>query len=89
MPRTRYSEIHSKAIGVRLRAARERLGLTQAEVARRMEVQPPYIAAVEAGRVNLTVGQLGAIASAIGVGFDVEFKAPAREYRTLVRPAAS
>ncbi len=85
MPRTSYSEIHSKALGARLRATREQLGLTQAEIARRLKVQPPYVAAVEAGRVNVTIGQLGTIAAALGVGFDVDFKIPAREYRTLTR----
>ncbi|MDE3102666.1 MAG: helix-turn-helix transcriptional regulator [Chloroflexota bacterium] len=87
MPRTSYSEVHSKALGVRLRATRERLGLSQAEIARRLKAQPPYVAAVEAGRVNVTIGQLGRIASALGVGFDIEFKIPAREYRTLTHHA--
>lgn len=88
MPRTTYSEIHSKVVGARLRETRQRLGITQAELARRMKVRPPYITAVEAGRVNLTVGQLGTISSALGVGFDVAFKIPAREYLRLPRAAA-
>jgi transcriptional regulator with XRE-family HTH domain len=85
MPRTSYSEIHSKAVGSRLRETRKALGLTQAEIAGRLKVQPPYIARVEAGRVNLTIGQLGNIASALGVGFDVDFKIPKREYKMLAR----
>lgn len=88
MPRTSYSEVHSKVLGVRMRATREQLGLTQAEVARRLRVQPPYIAAVEAGRVNLTIGQLATICSALGVGFDVTFAIPAREYERLPRALA-
>jgi transcriptional regulator with XRE-family HTH domain len=83
MPRTSYSAIHSKAVGSRLKSTRQMLGITQIELARRLKVQQPYIAAIEAGRVNLTIGQLGAVASALGVGFDVEFAIPTREYRTL------
>lgn len=83
MPRTSYSAIHSRAVGGRLRATRRTLGVTQAELARRLKVQPPYVSAIEAGRVNLTIGQLGAVASALGVGFDVEFTIPTREYNAL------
>lgn len=61
------------------------LGITQIELARRLKVRQPYVAAVEAGRVNLTIGQLGAVASALGVGFDVAFTIPTREYKGLSR----
>jgi transcriptional regulator with XRE-family HTH domain len=72
-PRSHTSEIHAKVLGRELRAARSALGLTQAEVARRLDVSPSYLAAVEAGRHNLTVGQLANIANAMRVGIDVAF----------------
>ena len=76
MPRTAASEIHAKVLGRELRAARNALGLTQAEVARRLEVLPSYLAAVEAGRRNLTLGQLANIANAMRVGIDIAFVSP-------------
>jgi transcriptional regulator with XRE-family HTH domain len=46
-------------------------------------VSPSYVAAVEAGRENLTVGQLANIANAMGAGLDIEFAVPSREYESL------
>jgi transcriptional regulator with XRE-family HTH domain len=83
LPRTSYSAIHSKAVGSRIKSTRQTVGITQTELARRLKVQQPYVAAIEAGRVNLTIGQLGAVASALGVGFDIQFSVPTREYRNL------
>ncbi|HEY7953580.1 MAG TPA: helix-turn-helix transcriptional regulator [Solirubrobacteraceae bacterium] len=74
MPRTRRSAIHAQIVGQRLRAAREDVGLTQLQLAERMEVSQPVIAALEAGRGNPTVGQLAAVAEALQVGLDVDFK---------------
>ena len=65
MPRTAASEIHSKLVGRELRRTRQELGLTQVQVAERLGVSASYIAAVEAGRRNLTLGQLANIANAI------------------------
>ena len=76
MPRTAASEIHAKVLGRELRAVRRTLGLTQAEVARRLGVSASYIAAVEAGRRNLTLGQLANIANAMRVGIDIAFIRP-------------
>ena len=73
MPRTRRSAVHAQLVGERIRAAREEVGLTQAEVALRMRVSQPVIAALEAGRGNPTIGQLAAVASALQVGLDVAF----------------
>jgi transcriptional regulator with XRE-family HTH domain len=76
VPRTAVSEGHAKLVRRELRATREALGLTQAELARRMEVSPPYVAAVEAGGRNLTLGQLANIANAMRLGVDVRFVRP-------------
>jgi transcriptional regulator with XRE-family HTH domain len=71
--RTRRSAIHAQLIGQRIRAAREDVGLTQRQLAGRMDVTQPVIAALESGRGNPTIGQLAAVAEALQVGFDVDF----------------
>ncbi len=73
VPRTRRSAIHAQLVGQRIRDAREQVGLTQLQLARRMDVSQPVIAALEAGRGNPTVGQLAAVAEALQVGLDVDF----------------
>lgn len=73
MPRTRRSELYARVVGERIRAARESVGLTQSQVAGRMHVSQPVIAALEAGRGNPTIGQLAAVATALQVGLDVDF----------------
>ena len=72
MPKTAASEVASKLVGREIRSARTELGLTQAQLAGRMGVNPSYITNVEAGRVNLTVGQLANIAEALGAGLDIK-----------------
>ena len=71
MPKTAVSEVATKVVGHGIRSARLEVGITQAELAARMGVNPSYVTNVEAGRVNLTVGQLANIADALGTGLDV------------------
>lgn len=56
-------------------------GLSQAEVARRMGVKPPYVAGVESGTRNLTLGQLANFADALQRGLDISFPSVAAEFR--------
>ena len=79
MPKTAISEVAAKVVGRNIRMARSELGVTQAELASRMNVNPTYVSNVEAGRVNLTVGQLANIAEALGTGLDVRFPVLDRE----------
>jgi transcriptional regulator with XRE-family HTH domain len=72
MPRTATSDLASKLVGEAIRAARLEVGITQAELASRLGTTPVYITNVEAGRTNLTVGQLANIADALGAGLDVQ-----------------
>ena len=76
MPRTAVSDVHAKVVGRELRETRRALGLTQVEVAERLGVSPSYISAVEAGRRNLTLGQLANIANAMRLGIDISFIRP-------------
>jgi transcriptional regulator with XRE-family HTH domain len=76
VPRTAVSEVHAKVFGRELRETRLALRLSQAEVAERLGVSPSYISAVEAGRHNLTLGQLANIANAMRLGIDISFIRP-------------
>ena len=76
MPRTAASEIHAKVVGREIRMTRHALGLTQAEVADRLGVSASYVSAVEAGRRNLTLGQIANIANAMRLGVHVSFIRP-------------
>ena len=87
MPRTSVSQVASKVVGGEIRRSRLELGLSQAELARRLGVSPPYITNVEAGRVNLTVGQLANIASALGTALEVHLPVVERQAVTLTEPA--
>jgi UDP-N-acetylglucosamine 1-carboxyvinyltransferase len=71
MPKTAVSEAAAKRVGQAIRRARQARGLTQAQLAERLEVNPSYVTNVEAGRVNLTVGQLAHIGSALDAGLRV------------------
>ena len=66
MPRTHASAVASTVVGQEIKRARGEAGLTQAELARRLDVSPSYISNIEAGRVNVTVGQLGERAQRLG-----------------------
>ena len=88
MPRTSVSQVASKVVGGEIRRSRLELGLSQAELARRLDVTPPYITNVEAGRVNLTVGQLANIASALGTALEVHLPVVERQAVTLAEPDA-
>jgi transcriptional regulator with XRE-family HTH domain len=65
--------VHAQLVGQRIRSAREEVGLTQLQLADRMDVSQPVIAALESGRGNPTIGQLAAVAGALQVGLDVDF----------------
>jgi len=83
MPKTRSSNLMSKIVGEQIRASRLAVGLTQADLARRLDVSAPYVANVEAGRTNLTLGQMTNIATAMGVGLEVRFPTVERERLSL------
>jgi transcriptional regulator with XRE-family HTH domain len=77
LPKTATSNIASVVVGRAIHDARKEVGVTQVELARRMGTSAPYVSLVETGRTNPTLGQLSAIASALGVELDVQFRVPA------------
>jgi len=66
MPATASSEITAQAVGEELRRARRELGLTQRELADHLATSQGYVANVEAGRENLTLGKLAQLAGGLG-----------------------
>ncbi len=71
MPRTTRSDPTAKLVGQAIRQARHDASLTQAQLAQRLRTTTPYVTNVEAGRANLTVGQLASIADALNAVLDV------------------
>jgi ribosome-binding protein aMBF1 (putative translation factor) len=61
-------------LGARVRAERERLGLTQTELAERMDTTQPTIARLEAGGVTPSLDTLHRAATALGLELVVEFR---------------
>ena len=52
--------------GANFRAAREALGLSQREAARRLKVNQPFISQVETGLANLTIERMAVLARFVG-----------------------
>jgi transcriptional regulator with XRE-family HTH domain len=71
MPRTATSEVAAKLVGQAIRKTRTEAKLTQADVAARLGVSAAYVTNVEAGRGNVTIGQLAHIAEAMGAAMDI------------------
>ena len=89
MPRTAASDITARVVGQEIRRARKEAKLTQAEVANRLGTAATYITNVEAGRVNLTLGQLTRIAAAIGASVDVGLPLLTVEPTRVERPTTT
>jgi transcriptional regulator with XRE-family HTH domain len=87
MPRTATSDVAARVVGQSIRRTRRQAGLTQADVAARLNVNPSYVANLEAGRVNATLGQLAHVAEALGAGFEVSFPLLETERIRLAQPA--
>lgn len=61
-------------LGARVRVERERLGLTQTELAERMDTTQPTIARLEAGGVTPSLDTLHRAANALGLELIVDFR---------------
>lgn len=66
MPRTTQSATTlGRVLGEQVRTRRRQLGMTQADVAMRLDVSSAYVQKVEAGRANITLGQMERIVAAL------------------------
>jgi transcriptional regulator with XRE-family HTH domain len=79
MPRTTSSIAHSEMVGAVLRARRIEAGLTQAQVGERLDVSQSYVNRMEAGRINMTIGQLGRVCEGLGATLRVRLDIPERD----------
>jgi transcriptional regulator with XRE-family HTH domain len=86
MPRTTRSDPTAKLVGQAIRQARHDASLTQAQLAQRLQTTTPYITNVEAGRTNLTVGQLASIADALNAILDVNLRVVHEKRLVIQRP---
>jgi transcriptional regulator with XRE-family HTH domain len=78
-------------LGARLRAERERAGLTLRELARRLEVSPSLVSQIETGKSQPSVRTLYAIVSELGISLDELFApadVPPDRGRGTLRPAS-
>jgi len=77
-------------LGTRLRAERERRGLTLRELARRLEVSPSLVSQIETGKTQPSVRTLYAMVSELGVSLDELFAADGHDNRPSppLQPAA-
>jgi transcriptional regulator with XRE-family HTH domain len=80
------SDLLQKTIGEVARAAREGLGLTQAQVARKVGLSPPVYGRVERGGMMPSVPVLRAIAVALGVPTDALLAVSSSEVPTDLSP---
>lgn len=63
-----------RTFGANLRARRKALGMTQAEVAAAAEMHRPDVTAIEAGSVNVTLGTMRRLATAVHCQVEVLLK---------------
>ena len=72
----------SARLGERLRAQRAERGLSQRELARRLEVSPSLVSQIETGKVQPSVRTLYAMTSQLGISLDDVFPTDAQPLRT-------
>jgi transcriptional regulator with XRE-family HTH domain len=73
--RARAAELHD-GVGARLRAERERHGMSLRELARRLAISPSALSQIETGRSRPSVGTLYAIVSELELSLDELFASP-------------
>jgi ribosome-binding protein aMBF1 (putative translation factor) len=71
--------------GDRLRRARERAGLTQAQLAARLHVTQPMVSSTEAGRARVSARYLARVLKACGLAKDWVPERPAKGPASLAR----
>jgi HTH-type transcriptional regulator / antitoxin HipB len=79
MPRTTSSIAYSQMVGAVLRARRTEAGLTQAQLGDLLGVSQSYVNRMEAGGLNMTIGQLGRVSEALGATLRLRLEVPERD----------
>lgn len=78
-----------QAVGHRIAELREATGRTQEQLAESLELSPRYIQMIEAGRANVALRTLIAIATALGVDPLALFEDPKKRVVRTGRPRKS
>lgn len=61
----------TKGLGERLRTAREKLGLTQSEVAKKAKMTVNYYAMIERDEVNPSLKKLQSVVKVLGIKLEI------------------
>ena len=61
----------TKGLGERLRTAREKLGLTQSEVAKKSKMTVNYYAMIERDEVNPSLKKLQSVVKVLGIKLEI------------------
>jgi predicted transcriptional regulator len=83
LPKERQESIEARSVQIRqeeitLKHLREKLGLSQAELAQRLEVQQPAISKLER-RQNLELSTLRSVVNALGGTIEIIVRVPNKE----------
>jgi len=62
---------NSKDLGERVKTAREKLGMTQADVAKKSKMTVNYYAMIERGEVNPSFNKLQSLAKTLGIKLEI------------------
>jgi transcriptional regulator with XRE-family HTH domain len=62
---------NSKGLGERVKTAREKLGMTQADVAKKSKMTVNYYAMIERGEVNPSFNKLQSLAKTLGIKLEI------------------
>jgi putative transcription factor len=65
------SNKNSKDLGERVKTAREKLGMTQADVAKKSKMTVNYYAMIERGEVNPSFNKLQSLAKTLGIKLEI------------------
>src|ERR671923_2962587 len=84
-PRPPERGFEPSKVGSRLRAERERLGISLREIARRVGVSPSLVSQIELDRVNPSVSTLYALVSELGLTMSDVFGDSPSEERVVPR----
>jgi transcriptional regulator with XRE-family HTH domain len=86
MARSAESDLAARLVGAEIKRARLEAGMGQARVAELIGASQSYVSNVEAGRENLTLGQLARIADALGSRLEIGLPAVTVELPQITLP---
>jgi transcriptional regulator with XRE-family HTH domain len=83
------SECAKTEIGLALFHARQQANLTQKELSEKLGVRQPYIAQLESGEANPTIGALGKMLAALGLKMVIKVEPLTPQENVVFKPRPS